>query len=136
MTNCIFCKIVKGEIPCNKLYENDKVLAFLDIAPVNKGHALIIPKKHYTNIFDIDEETSCAITKAVRKVAAAVKGALGVEGVNIQSNNGETAGQVVMHFHTHIIPRDKNDGLKLWPQGTYKGGEAAKVKEKIVNYIN
>ena len=133
--DCIFCKIIKGEIPCNKIYEDENVLAFLDISPVNKGHTLVIPKKHCTNVFDADEETLCNISKAVKKIAKAMRLALGIEGVNIQTNNGQTSGQVVMHLHTHIIPRYKGDGLKLWPQGKYKDKEAEEIKEKIVSFI-
>jgi histidine triad (HIT) family protein len=131
MEDCLFCKIAKGEIPAVKVYENDKVLAFLDIAPVNKGHTLVIPKKHATNIFDIDIEDLDAVSEAVRKIAPALKQALGAGGVNIQSNNGETAGQVVMHSHIHIIPRFPDDGLKLWPQGKYEEGEDQEVADKI-----
>jgi len=131
MEDCLFCKIVKGEIPCFKVYEDAKVLAFLDIAPVNKGHVLVIPKKHAANIFDIEAEDLDAVSEAVRKIAPALKETLGAKGVNIQSNNGEAAGQVVMHSHIHIIPRFEGDGLKLWPQGKYEEGEAEKTAEAI-----
>ena len=132
---CIFCKIIKGEIPCSKVYENDKVLAFLDISPVNKGHTLVVPKKHFTNILDIDEKELDEVGRVVRKVAPAVKEAVDADGLNIMSSNGEAAGQVVMHSHIHIIPRFKDDGLKLWPQGKYEKGEMEKTKDNIANFI-
>jgi len=136
MDDCIFCKIIKGEIPSSKIYENDKVLAFLDIGPVNKGHTLVIPKKHFTNIFDIDEKVLDEVSRVVRKIAPAVKKAVNADGVNVMSSNGEAAGQVVMHSHIHIIPRFKNDGLKLWPQGKYEEGEMNSFKEKIEAFLN
>ena len=131
MQDCLFCKIIKGEIPCSKVYENDKVLAFLDIGPVNKGHTLIIPKNHATNIFDIEEEDLNQVSNVIRKIAPAIKKAVNADGLTITSSNGQAAGQVVMHSHIHIIPRFKDDGLKLWPQGKYEEGEAEKVAEEI-----
>ena len=135
MQDCIFCKIIKGDIPSNKIYENDKVLAFLDIGPVNKGHTLVIPKKHCTNILDIETEDLDAVSEVVRKIAPAIKQAVDADGLTITSSNGEAAGQVVMHSHIHIIPRFEDDGLKLWPQGKYEEGEAEKTKDKIVTFI-
>lgn len=134
--DCLFCKIIKGEIPSNKIYENDKVLAFLDIGPVNKGHALVIPKKHAVNIFDIEENDLNAVSEVVRKIAPAIKQAVNADGLTITSSNGQAAGQVVMHSHIHIIPRFKDDGLKLWPQGKYEEGEDKDIKQKIVSFIN
>ncbi|MEE9525038.1 MAG: HIT family protein [Candidatus Woesearchaeota archaeon] len=131
MEDCLFCKIIKGDIPCTKVYENDKVLAFLDIGPVNKGHTLVIPKIHSKNIFDIEEEDLCEVNKVIRKIAPAIKKAVNADGLNIKSSNGAVAGQAIMHFHTHIIPRFEGDGLKLWPQGKYEEGEADKVAEEI-----
>ena len=107
--DCLFCKIIKGEIPSSKVYEDERVFAFLDIGPINKGHTLVIPKKHVTNIFDIETEDLDALSEAVRKIAPAVKKALDADGVNIMSSNGEAAGQVIMHSHIHIIPRFKGD---------------------------
>ena len=131
MNDCIFCKIVKVEIPSNKVYEDEKVLAFLDIGPVNKGHTLVIPKKHTTNIFDIEQDDLDAVSKAVRKISPAIKKAVNADGLNIMSSNGKAAGQLVLHSHIHIIPRFKDDGLKHWPQSKYKEGEAEEVKKKI-----
>jgi histidine triad (HIT) family protein len=131
MENCIFCKIVRGELPSYKVYEDEKVLAFLDIRPVNAGHTLVVPKKHSTNIFDIAPEDWQAVTEAVRKVAIGIEKALKADGVNIGMNNREHAGQVVHHPHVHVIPRYKGDGLKLMPQRSYLEGEADATAEKL-----
>jgi histidine triad (HIT) family protein len=131
MENCIFCKIVRGELPSYKVYEDEKVLAFLDIRPVNAGHTLVVPKKHSTNIFDIAPEDWQAVTEAVRKVAIGIERALKADGVNIGMNNREHAGQVVHHPHVHVIPRYKGDGLKLMPQRSYLEGEADATAEKL-----
>ena len=134
--DCIFCRIIRGAIPSYKVYEDEKVLAFLDIGPVNTGHTLVIPKKHCTNIFDIEVEDLDAVSEVVRKIAPAIKEAVNADGVNIMSSKGKAAGQLVMHSHIHIIPRFKDDGLKHWPQKEYKEGEAEETKEKIVTHIN
>ena len=128
---CIFCKIVRGEIPSFKVYEDDSVLAFLDIRPVNPGHTLVVPKKHSENVFDIPSNDWIAVTEVARKLAIAIEKAVGADGVNLAMNNRENAGQLVDHAHIHIIPRKKEDGLKLWPQHPYPEGEAVKVAEKI-----
>ncbi len=128
---CVFCKIIKGEIPSYKVYEDESVYAFLDINPVNFGHTLVIPKKHYENMEEIDKKILCDLIKVVKKIGGAIKKGLKVEGYNINLNNGSVAGQVVPHFHFHIIPRLENDGLKLWDQGEYKNGEAENVLNKI-----
>ncbi|MBI5003766.1 HIT family protein [Candidatus Kaiserbacteria bacterium] len=129
--DCIFCKIVRGEIPSFKVYEDDDTLAFLDIHPVASGHTLVVPKVHATNIFDISSESWTAVSETTRKVAVAIERALEADGVNLMMNNREHAGQVVEHPHMHLIPRFKGDGLKLWPHGAYKEGEAENVQEKI-----
>lgn len=110
--NCIFCKIVKGEIKSQKVYEDEETLAFLDINPVNKGHVLVIPKEHYENIFDIPREKLNKVMEIVQKVAIAQK-KIGADGVNIVSNNGKAAEQHVFHLHIHVIPRYYNDGKEL-----------------------
>lgn len=129
--SCIFCKIVAGEIPSFKVYEDEGVYAFLDIAPVNYGHTLVVTKKHYANMEEIPEEELCRLIKAVKKVGKALKDGLGAAGYNIGENNDPVAGQVVPHIHFHVIPRRIDDGLKLWPQGKYGEGEAENVAEKI-----
>ena len=135
MDECIFCKIVKGEIPCSKVFENEKFFAFLDIGPVNKGHTLVIPKKHYKNLFDMPEEELKGYMEAIQKVSKVIMKGVDADGVNINMSNESAAGQVVMHTHIHIIPRFKDDGLKLWPQGKYAEGEMQAVRDKIVNYL-
>ena len=135
MDDCLFCKIVRGEIPSSKLYETENVLAFLDIAPVHKGHALVVPKKHFMDILDIDEKDLAEVAKAVKKVALAVKKATNADGLTVTSNNKKSAGQVVMHYHIHIIPRFENDGLKLWPQGKYEENEMDEYKKKIEAFL-
>lgn len=132
---CLFCKIIRKEIPCTKIFENSEVLAFLDIGPVNKGHTLVIPKRHNENIYDIPEEDLKQVIIAVKKVSEAIKQGLGADGISIAQSNEKSAGQVVPHFHFHVMPRLKDDGLKLWPQGKYEEGEADSVKEKIVKFL-
>ncbi len=132
MNDCIFCKIVRGDIPSFKVYETDETLAFLDINPVTKGHVLVIPKSpHASNIFDISASDWGAMMETVRVVAIALEKSLEADGVNLMMNNREHAGQVVFHPHMHLIPRFKHDGLKLWPHGTYTEGEANIVQDKI-----
>ena len=111
MQNCVFCKIVKGEIPCFKIFEDENVLAFLDINPVTKGHCLVIPKTHFENIFDISEDTLQKVTVATKHISVKIKNSLQADGIRISQSSGEEAGQVISHFHLHIIPRYKNDGL-------------------------
>ena len=108
---CAFCKIVRNEAPANPVYEDDKVIAFLSIQPINIGHTLVVPKKHYNNIYEMPEEEVAHLYKIVKKVAYAVKNAVSAEGIRIVQNNGETAGQVIFHLHVHIIPMNKD---RLW----------------------
>lgn len=129
--DCIFCKIIRGELPSYKVYENEKTFAFLDIHPVNAGHTLVVPKAHATNIFDISPEDWAAVAEAVRILSIAIEKGVNADGVNIAMNNREHAGQVVHHPHVHIIPRFKGDGLKLMPQRSYKENEAEETAEKI-----
>ena len=132
MENCIFCKIVAGEIPTHFTYENEFVVAFPDIKPVKPGHTLVIPKAQDSrNIFDISEEAWVATTAVARTVAHALEKALDADGVNIMMNNRSFAGQVIDHPHIHVIPRYKGDGLKLWPHKDYAAGEAESIKEKV-----
>lgn len=129
--DCIFCKIVKGEIPSFKVYEDYNTLAFLDIAPVNSGHTLVIPKKHYETIEGIPEDELVELIKTVKRVGKAIKDGLGIEAYNIGLNNGSVAGQIVPHVHFHIMPRHVGDGHKLWTQGQYSEGEANDILNKI-----
>ncbi len=135
MENCIFCKIVSGEIPSEKVYEDEHTLAFLDIRPVNAGHTLVIPKDHFENIYTLPDETMARLGLAVKKVAVAVKQGMDADGINLAMNNEAPSGQVIFHAHVHVIPRIEGDGLKLWPQRDYKEGEATSVAEQIKKSI-
>jgi len=135
MTDCIFCKIVKGEIPSSKVYETKNTLAIMDIQPVNKGHVLIIPKIHYETLLDLPDNILTEISILVKRVSAAVKHGVKAPGFNIMMNNYPVAGQVVPHAHIHIVPRFLNDGLRLWPGGSYKEGEQEQIKEKIASFL-
>ena len=114
MSDCIFCQIVSGQIPSSKVYEDEEVLAFLDITQVTKGHTLVIPKKHYRNMLEMDAEAASSLFARVPKIAQQLREKLGASGVNIINNNEEAAGQTVFHTHVHLLPRfDATDGLKL-----------------------
>lgn len=113
---CIFCKIVSNEIPCYKIYENEHTLAFLDISPATPGHTLVVPKKHYGQLLDLDESIICEIMKTVLTVTKLLQAKLDVHNFNLENNNGDLAGQEVMHYHMHIIPRIKK--RKPVPTGT------------------
>ena len=110
---CIFCEIANGNIPCYKVYEDDVVMAFLDLSQATRGHTLVVPKKHFENIFELDSETSKHIFDIVRMLSKHICASLNVNDVNIVNNNGELAGQTVKHFHIHIIPRYENDGMEF-----------------------
>jgi histidine triad (HIT) family protein len=106
--SCAFCKIARKEAPASRVYEDEKVIAFLSIQPINVGHTLVVPKKHYENIYEIPEEEVAHLYKIVQKMAIAVKKAVDAEGIRIVQNNGEAAGQVIFHMHVHIIPLNKD----------------------------
>lgn len=114
MNDCIFCKIVRGDIPCYKVYEDDDVLAFLDISQTTKGHTLVICKEHFKNLLYVPKDILAKVMGAAQKIAQAQVASLGAKGVNIINNTNEIAGQTVMHFHVHVIPRYTNeDALRL-----------------------
>jgi histidine triad (HIT) family protein len=133
MDECVFCRIAAGEIPSTKLYENSRVLSFLDIKPAAKGHALVIPKKHYHTLLDIPHEELCEIMEIVQKVAAAVMSTVpGTQGFNVIQSNREAAGQVIPHLHFHIIPRSKGDSLNFaWEQGKTEKEELQRYAELV-----
>ncbi len=112
-TNCIFCKIANGEIPSKTLYEDDKFRVILDLGPASQGHALILPKEHYADLYELPEETAGEVMKLAKKMTAQMTQRLGCEGFNLVQNNGELAGQTVFHFHMHLIPRYRDDGQKI-----------------------
>lgn len=132
---CIFCKIVKGQLPCERIYEDDKLFAFLDINPVNKGHTLLITKDHYEDFLSLPDDLIAYLFQKGKKIAPAVKQGAGANGFNIGINNGPAAGQVIFHCHLHIIPRKNDDGHKMWSGKQYQEGEIKKYSEKIKKYI-
>lgn len=116
--DCIFCRIIAGEIPSHTVYEDDDALAFLDINPATRGHTLVIPKQHAPDIFGISPETLSAVTRAAQRVAQNMRSTLQPDGVNVLQNNGPAAGQVVFHYHVHLIPRwDGDRALGMWRPG-------------------
>lgn len=112
-SNCIFCKIVAGEIPCFKLFEDELTMAFMDINPGNEGHALVIPKEHWEDVHAISSDLIGSTTKTVKKIATAVEETLRPDGINLVQANGKGAAQSVFHFHMHILPRRMDDELKM-----------------------
>ena len=135
MENCIFCKIVRGQVPSEQVYEDEHVLGFLDIHPNNPGHTLIVPKIHAKNIFDITENTWCALAPAIHKLAPAIMRAVEAHGMNITMNNEPAAGQIVFHAHIHLIPRFENDGYHLWKGKDSSAEERKTVAEKIKSLL-
>ncbi len=135
MDDCVFCKIIKGEIPSTLLYEDNDFFVFLDIAPIQKGHTLIVPKKHSTDIFDFKSNLGDKLISIIQKTGKAVMRGVNADGFNFGLNNGVAAGQVIMHTHFHIVPRFDNDGLKSWPDKKYKEGEMEKVGKNIIKYL-
>lgn len=132
MSECVFCKIAKGEISSDKIYEGEKFLAFLDIKPNNPGHALIVPKAHYENLYKMPDEVLSEIAPLIKKLAIAVKNATHADGINIGMNNESPAGQVIPHAHFHVIPRFADDGLCHWQGKPYANKEEEiKIAEKI-----
>jgi histidine triad (HIT) family protein len=110
---CIFCKIIEGEIPAVKVLDEESVIAFMDINPASRGHMLVVPKKHAENIFEISEDDLAAVSKAVKRCAKAVKEALNAGGITVLQLNGKVSDQVIPHLHVHIMPRSENDGLPV-----------------------
>ena len=133
--DCIFCKIIAGEIPSAKVYEDDDFLAFLDIAPVSPGHTLVIPKSHHATLLDLPAEAACRLLALAQKIAPAVLTATGAPAFNLMLNNGKASGQMVDHVHFHIVPRQEGDGLKLWPGQSYTDGQMQELAEKIKSQI-
>lgn len=133
MESCIFCKIIKGEIPCHQIYEDDQVLSFLDIKPVNPGHALVLPKVHTATLEEISLEDLSAVILAVKKIGQLLKDKLGIAGYNLILNNDPIAGQEIPHLHFHIVPRQSGDALRLFPQRTYAAGATEEVLKKILS---
>lgn len=127
----LFTKIIKGELPSKKIYEDKDVVAILDLHPVHPGHTLVIPKHPYKNLYEIPETTLGSLMTVVQHVAQKIKQELGADGINIMMNNEPAAGQIIMHAHIHVIPRYTNDGLKHWESISYKENEMDEIAEKL-----
>ena len=142
MSDCIFCDIIEGHCPASIVYSDEAVVAFMDIQPVNKGHVLVVPRLHSTNLAELDEEEAAACMVVVKKIAAAIRStSLPCEGVNIFLADGEAAGQEVFHVHFHVFPRYANDGFGLrfsdeytkLPPRTELDEVAAKIKDALTS---
>ena len=133
--DCIFCKLANGEIPANTIYEDEDFRVILDANPASEGHALILPKEHYANIYELDDDVSARIFPLAKKMACAMTEKLDCDGFNILQNNGEVAGQTVFHFHVHLIPRYKkapnNQGFLLWKERGLSAEEIESVRERL-----
>ena len=130
--NCIFCKIANGEIPSTTLYEDEDFRVILDLGPATRGHALLLPKNHFANLFELDDETAQKAILVAKKMAGKMKAALGADGFNLVQNNGEAAGQTVFHFHMHLIPRYENDNAGiLWEPGETTPEDMAEVERLV-----
>ena len=136
-SDCVFCKIVSGDIPADIVYEDDACMAFLDISPIAEGHTIIVLREHHKNLMDVPDEGAAAMILACKRVGRAVTAALNADGFNVFCNNERCAGQVVEHIHMHVVPRREGDGLKLErPQGRYARGRAAEIREQIRMDVN
>lgn len=132
-SNCIFCKIAKGEIPSKSIYEDDEFRVILDLGPATKGHALILPKTHAADLFELPEKTAANAMVLAKKLGKQMKENLQADGLNLVQNNGEAAGQTVKHFHLHLIPRYKDDGQNiLWNPGEASQEELEEIKNIII----
>ena len=133
MKECIFCKIAKGEIPSATLYEDEEFRVILDLGPANKGHALVLPKAHYENLYDLPDEIAAHAMILAKKIATKMKGILNCDGYNLVQNNGEAAGQTVFHFHMHLIPRYTDDHAGItWTPGTLTSEDRDEILEKFL----
>jgi histidine triad (HIT) family protein len=130
--DCLFCKMVAGRIPVTKIYEDEVVLAFLDIGPISDGHTLVIPKQHFEKLHECPPELLGRVGSRLGKIAGAVTAAMNSDGYNVLCNNGRAAGQLIEHLHFHIIPRNSGDGLfGQWPAYEYEQGKIEVIAEKI-----
>ena len=133
MKECIFCKIAKGEIPSATLYEDEEFRVILDLGPANKGHALVLQKAHYENLYDLPDEMAAHAMILAKKIATKMKGILNCDGYNLVQNNGEAAGQTVFHFHMHLIPRYTDDHAGItWTPGTLTSEDRDEILEKFL----
>ncbi len=132
---CLFCKIINGEIPCTKIYEDEKSFAFLDITPINPGHVLLAPKEHFSNIYDTPEDLLEHLIKIAKKICLALKTLDKNSGANVTINNEKVAGQVVFHLHIHIMPRLEGDGYEHWRGNVSSLEERQKIAQKIISAL-
>jgi histidine triad (HIT) family protein len=136
MSDCIFCKIIAGDIPSTTVYEDDDFKAIMDISPAAKGHVIILTKKHCANLLELDDEIASKALIVARKIAKAQLEEFKCDGVNLLQNNGEAAGQTIFHFHIHVIPRYNNDDINIpWEHLKYADGEAADIAAALANKI-
>ncbi len=136
VSDCVFCKMVAGQIPVTKIYEDEVVLSFLDIGPLSDGHTLVIPKQHFERLHDCSPEIISRVASCLGKIAGAVSAAVNADGYNVLCNNGRAAGQLVEHLHFHIIPRSSGDSVfDRWPSYKYQEGQidiiADRIREKL-----
>lgn len=130
--DCIFCKIANGEIPSSTIYEDEEFRIILDLGPATKGHALLLPKSHYADLYELPEDLAGKAMMLAKKTASVMKNKLSCDGLNLMQNNGESAGQTIFHFHLHLIPRYEDDGQNiLWKPGTVSGEELDAVRKQI-----
>jgi histidine triad (HIT) family protein len=130
--DCIFCKMVAGQIPVARVYEDEIVLAFLDIGPISDGHALVIPKQHFEKLHDCPPDLLGQVASRLGRIAGAVAAAMNADGYNVLCNNGRAAGQLIEHLHFHIVPRNVGDGVfDRWPSYRYPQGKIEKIADKI-----
>ena len=135
--NCIFCKLASGEIPSSTLYEDNDFRVILDLSPASKGHALIIPKEHYRNLYDLDETLAAKAMVLAKKMVLKLKDVLGCDGYNIVQNNEEAAGQTVFHFHMHLIPRYKGDQVGItWHPGELSDADKEEILLKVKEQLS
>lgn len=130
LTDCIFCRIAKGLSPSEVIFENEHIIAFLDITPDRPGHTLVIPKQHAENLDALGDKLACELISVVKKIAPAVAKGVDAHGYNLGMNNGAAAGQIIFHAHMHIIPRTQGDGLEMWE------GESYKTQEEMQRYAD
>jgi len=134
--DCVFCKIATGEIPVAKIYEDEIVLAFLDIGPISDGHTLLIPKQHFERLHECPADLLGRVCSRLGTIAAAVVSGMNCDGYNVLCNNGRPAGQLVGHLHFHVIPRSSGDGVfDRWPSYKYPDGRAEQIAEKIRKFL-
>ncbi len=136
MTECVFCNIINGKIPAEKVFENKSFIAILDIFPANKGHTLVVPKKHVEKMMDMDDKEIGEMTVVAKKIAKALKEALSAGGINFISNNGKLSGQLIDHAHLHVIPRFSGDKIDFgWNPKKYEKNEIKEMGQKLRSTI-